>query len=47
MFNVFLFYYGVYLMYVVLTKWLKTLQCVQNYIVLNFFPKVSVLITKN
>ena len=39
MFNVFLFYYGVYLMYVVLTKWLKTLQCVQKYIVLNFFQK--------
>lgn len=39
MFNAFLFYYGVYLMYVVLTKWLKTLQCVQKYIVLNFFPK--------
>lgn len=47
MFNVFLFYYGVYLMYVVLTKWLKTLQCVQKYTVVNIFPKVSVLITKN
>lgn len=39
MFNVFLVYCGVYLMYVVLTKWLKTLQCVQKYIVLNSFQK--------